>query len=132
MLRKSVVSAIGLFLILVSCHSAHAQSSQWNFLGSATVDGANDHDTIRVGKSSGYYRTIQLRVRGGTVVFQRVVVRFANGTSQEIPVRYTIPSGGSTRAIDLSGDKRYIQALDLWYSKAHWATRPKVSLYAAR
>ena len=56
----------------------------------------------------------------------------SNGTHEEIPIRAHIPDGGHTRAIDLPGDRRMIQSVDLWYSKGNWSRRPKVSLYGAR
>jgi hypothetical protein len=31
--------------------------------------------------------------------------------------------------IDLPGDRRVIQSVDLWYSKDKWTRRPKVALY---
>ena len=55
-----------------------------------------------------------------------------NGTQEEIPIRARIPNGGQTRAIDLPGERRMIESVDLWYSKDHWSRRPKVSLYGIR
>jgi hypothetical protein len=102
------------------------------YLGKASVNGAVDHDSIRVGASSGAYRAIQLRVSGGAIRFDRVIVRYGNGTQEELAIRSLIPAGGKTRIIDLPGDRRVIQSVDLWYAKANWATRPRVSLYGVR
>ena len=96
------------------------------------VDGSVDHDSIKVGRSDGDFRAIQLRVSDGAINFERVVVRYGNGTQEEIPIRAHIPDGGHTRAIDLPGDRRMIQSVDLWYSRGNWSRRPKVSLYGAR
>jgi len=101
-------------------------------LGDARVDGARDRDSITVGRSSGAFRAIQLRVHGGAVNFDRVVVRYGNGTQEELQIRNRIESGGRTRIIDLPGDRRIIQSVELWYSKDTWRTRPKVSLYGVR
>ncbi len=73
---------------------------------------------------------IQLRVSGGAVNFDRVIVRYGNETMEEIQVR--IPNGGRTRIIDLPGDRRIIRSVDLWYSKDRWTRRPTVSLYGIR
>ena len=126
---KWVVSFV---LVLAFCTSVYAQRGRWTYLGDSHVDGSVDHDSIRVGRSDGSFRAIRLRVSGAAINFERVIVRFGNGTQQEIPIRSRIPDGGQTRAIDLPGERRMIQSLDLWYSKDHWSRRPKVTLYGMR
>jgi hypothetical protein len=96
------------------------------------VDGAADHDSIKVGRSDGAFRAIQLRISGGAINFERVIVRFGNGTQEEIPIRSRIPDGGQTRVIDLPGERRMIQSVDIWYGKDNWRRRPKVTLYGLR
>jgi hypothetical protein len=132
MLNRTTRFAAAFVAILLIAGTVSAQYSRWVRLGSAHVDGRIDHDNIRVGISDGAFRAIQLRVHGGRVIFQRVTIRYGNGQLEELPVRFTIPSGGRTRAIDLPGDRRIIQSVDIWYSKAHWATRPTVTLYGLR
>ncbi len=104
----------------------------WTLLGQTTVNGARDRDRIGIGRSEGRFESIQLRVTGGPVEFQRVIVNYANGTNQEIEVRDLIPAGGQTRAIDLRGDERTISSVDFVYGKANWrrGSMPRVSLYA--
>ncbi len=122
-----------LFFLVVSCALAYPQRGPRSvFLGRASVDGRLDHDTIPVGKGAGPLRAIQLRVVGGTVEFHRVVVRYGNGTAEVLRVNSVIPSGGQTRPIGLAGNRRAIRSVDLWYGKAHWRTRPIVSLFGIR
>ena len=123
--------AISFVLVLAFYTSAYARE-RWTYLGDSHVDGSVDHDSIKVGRSDGGFRAIQLRVSDGAINFERVVVRFGNGTQEDIPIRAHIPNGGKTRAIDLPGDRRMIESVDLWYSKGNWSRRPKVSLYGAR
>lgn len=127
--RKLAVSVV---LVLAFCTSLYAQRGRWTYLGDSHVDGSVDHDSIKVGRSDGSFRAIRLRVSGGAINFERVIVRFGNGTREEIPIRARIPDGGQTRAIDLPGERRMIQSVDLWYSKDHWSRRPKVTLYGIR
>jgi hypothetical protein len=68
-------------------------------------------------------------VRGGAVKFDHVVVEFANDQRETLPIRYTVRSGGQTRAIDLPGQRRDIKYVELWYEKAHWNTKPEVQLF---
>jgi hypothetical protein len=130
-LKKSLLSTIAVLFVLAFSVSLYAQG-EWAYLGNAHVDGGQDHDNIHVGRHDGRFRAIQLRVSGGEIFFERVVVHFGNGTQEELVVRDRIPSGGSTRAIDLPGDRRVIESVELWYGKGRWEHRPKVSLYGIR
>jgi hypothetical protein len=133
MLKKHVVVAVGLLLALVFSTSAYAQyGGRWDYLGSAHVDGQQDHDNIKVGRHDGRFRAIQLRVSGGEIFFERVLVHYGNGQTEELAIRDRIPPGGATRAIDLPGDRRVIESVELWYGKARWEHRPKVSLFGLR
>jgi hypothetical protein len=132
MLKKQKLWMLGLCLVVASCTSLYAQRAHMVHLGDASVDGARDRDTINVGRHAGAFRAIQLRVHGGAVNFDRVIVRYGNGTQEELQIRSTIPSGGQTRIIDLPGERRIIQSVDFWYGKANWRTRPRVSLYGVR
>jgi hypothetical protein len=123
---------IGLLVILALCTSVYARGGHWTYLGDSHVDGTVDHDRIKVGRSDGTFRAIQLRISGGAINFDRVVVRYGNGTQEEIPVRARIPDGESTRVMDLPGERRIIESVDLWYGKDKWSHRPKVSLYGVR
>jgi len=103
----------------------------WALLGQTTVDGQRDRDRISIGRAEGRFQSIQLRVVGAPVEFQRVIVNYANGTNEEVEVRERIPAGGQTRAIDLRGNERAISSVDFLYGKGTWrpSARPRVSLY---
>jgi hypothetical protein len=136
MSTSRITRIIWAFLLLMSVgHAAFAQGARrWVLLGETTVDGQRDRDTISIGRSEGTFRSIQLRVFGAPVEFQRVVVRFANGTSEELEFRDYIPAGGQTRAIDLRGNDRVIGSVEFLYSKARWrqGARPRVALYGEK
>ncbi len=132
MLKKRALWTIGVLLVFAFSVSLYAQEGRWNYLGSAHVDGNQDHDNIKVGRHDGRFRAIQLRVSDGAIEFDRVVVHFGDGSHEELVIRDRIPSGGRTRAIDLPGERRTIESVELWYSKGRWEHRPKVSLYGIR
>ena len=124
---------LGILLLLLAASTSYSQAGPRSvFLGSASVDGKFDRDTIHVGRSAGPFRSLQLRVNGGPVRVQRLVVRYGDGTREELGVYSVIPSGGRTRPILLSGYRRSIRSVDLWYGKAQWRTRPVVSLHGIR
>ena len=131
-MKKYFLGLMGLVVLLGLATSLQAQRQRWAFLGEAHVDGRMDHDSIRVGLADGKFRAIQFRVNGGEVEFDRVVVHFGNGQQERLDIRQRIPSGGRTQAIDLPGDRRVIESVELWYSKANWHRRPRVGLYGLR
>jgi hypothetical protein len=135
MIKRKNVWLLSLLVSLAFAASIYAQGEyrgRWAYLGNAHVDGQNDHDNIHVGMHDGKFRAIQLRVSGGAIDFQRVVVHFGNGSQEELIFRERIPSGGRTRPLDLPGDRRVIESVELWYSKESWHRRPKVDLYGIR
>ena len=99
MLKRIVLASIAL-LFALALTSVRTQAQEV-FLGDAHVDGGNDHDSIHVGKHDGRFRAIQLRVEGGEVFFERVVVHFHDGSHEELVVRDRIPAGGQTRGTAL-------------------------------
>ncbi len=134
-IRKSF-RIIGLLFLLGSLSFvADAQGrgqGRWQYLGQSNVDGRADHDNIRV-NAGGAFRSIQLQVSGGTIEFNRVVVHFENGADVEVSVRDQIRAGGKTRAIDLPGDRRRIQSVEVWYERGNWGRRrPSLRLYGMR
>ena len=132
MLKKWIRLTVAILFVLAFSVSLYAQEGRWDYLGNAHVDGGQDHDNIHVGRHDGRFRAIQLRVSGGGIYFERVVVHFGNGSQEELLLRDHIPSGRSTRAIDLPGERRVIESVELWYGKNKWEHRPKVSLYGIR
>ena len=131
---------LGLLLIMGGSDIASAQRSnysrppapgRWVLLGQAQVDGRTDHDRIHVGPGRGRFQRVQIRVDRAPIEFQRVVVHYANGRSEELNIRQRIPAGGQTRAIDLRGDERNIDSVEFFYSRDRWnaARAPRVRLY---
>jgi len=132
MISRKAISAVGLLVLLFGFSvTTNAQPGVWQGLGSANVDGARDHDIIRV-NARGAFTALQLGIRRGDIEFQRVVVHFENGGEQELQVRDRIRAGGKTRVIDLNGNRRRIQSVEFWYGKSDWRTRPRVSLWGRR
>jgi hypothetical protein len=122
----------GLALTLLSVPTASAQ--RWSYLGEANVDGSADHDRIHVGESKGAFRRIQILVQNSAIDFDRLVVHYSNGTQYPVAITARIPAGGRTRAIDLPGDHRSIESVEVWYRKGNWASgaKPKMRLMGIR
>ncbi|HEV8597949.1 MAG TPA: hypothetical protein VGQ69_01160 [Gemmatimonadales bacterium] len=89
--------------------------ADWVLLGQRAVNDRADHDVIMVTAARGDFSKIKITVQRASVDFHRVVVHFGNGGKQEIELRHTIPAGGESRAIDLTGDDRVIRSVEFWY-----------------
>ncbi|MGC2614285.1 MAG: hypothetical protein WA354_09670 [Terracidiphilus sp.] len=134
MQRKTSVLILALIVAIGISAMAHAgpQAGGWMVLGQSHVDGKSDHDKIKCG-DTGTFRAIQLRVSGSAVQFDKVIVRYGNGQSEEIALRNQIPAGGKSRDIDLPGARRAIDRVEFWYQKASWGNnRPTVTLFGIR
>jgi len=139
-IRKSLFAAAVAVLVISLYAPSNAQRSpddrryhgRWMFLGQSRVDGNRDHDLVPVNANGGF-RAIQLRVSGGPIEFNRVVVHFENGNDHEVEVRDRIRSGGQTRPIDLPGDRRRIRGVEVWYGQGNWGRRrPTLRVYGMR
>jgi hypothetical protein len=129
MRRRKTISAP--FLLLAAIVSpAQAQPGQWQYLGEANVDGAADHDMIRVSNRTAF-RAIRIRVENSAVTFDRVIVHYGNGQAIPIQIARTITAGNRTRVIDLPGERRYIDSVEFFYRRGNWnnSRKPKVRLF---
>jgi len=94
-----------------------AEAASWTRLGTTRVNGRLDRDVIRVGAGRGTFRQLRLRVRGNSLRFFDLTVRYGNGSIDRLPVRSFIPQGGYTRAIDLRGRDRFIRDIIFTYGR---------------
>jgi hypothetical protein len=124
--RRSLLA--GLFVAATALAPLQAYAASWVTLGSRTVNLFNDHDTIRVGLSSGVFSKIRLSVSGNAVFLRDLHVTFGNGTSTDVPVRFMFLPGTSTRVIDLPGAARFIRRIDMTYNRLPIGGRATVTV----
>ena len=127
--KRTLAVMAAVLLVLSLSESSFAKG--WEYLGEAHVDGQADHDKIKVGKSEGRFRALQLRVDFVAIEFKHVVVHYSNGTSEEVQVKQRIRAGGSTRDIDLAGRDRSVESVEIWYERGNYGRRqrPRVRLF---
>jgi hypothetical protein len=130
MLRKHFRHTIAGLLALAFATCLFARGEFWDFLGYTQVDSSQDHGRIQITRRDVHFRTIQLRVSGEAIFFDRLVVHFGDGTSQECAVSGRL-LGGSNYVIELLGE-RSLESVELWYYKQPWGHNPRVSVYGAR
>jgi hypothetical protein len=131
MIRKRFRYTFAWLLALAFATSLVARGQFWNFLGYTQVDSSQDHGRIQITRRDVHFRTIQLRVSGEAIFFDRLVVHFDDGTSQELMVSGRISPGGRNYIIDLLGE-RSLESVELWYYKEPRGHNPRVSLYGVR
>jgi len=129
MLPKHSPHIITGLLALAFATSLFARGQFWDFLGYTQVDSSQDHGRILITRRDVHSRTIQLRVSGEAIFFDRLVVHFVDGTSQELVVSDRILPG--TRNFVLLRE-RFLESIELWYYKEPWGHNPRVSLYGVR
>ncbi len=141
MLRRTFVASLGFAIAAAAATlgSADIASAQrgpggrpgtWNLLGTQKVGFNVDRDVIRVGRQEGRFRAIKLRVIGNDIELLDLKVIYANGQPDDLAVRQFLRKGSETRAIDLKGDRRSIQEIQLVYkSKPSFKGRATVEVY---
>jgi hypothetical protein len=116
-------------LLALSCVSPLlARGQAWAFLGYTQVDRQQDHSNVHVNRRDCFFRTIRLRV-SEAIFFDRVVVHFGNGSSQELIISERILPEAGNYVINLPGEPRVLESVDLWYYQEPWGRDPRVSLY---
>jgi hypothetical protein len=88
---------------------------EWVRLGCKDVRFLIDRDTIKVGRQEGRFAALRLKVRRAPVEMFSLRVTFGNGSRMDLPVREFIPPGGNSRAIDLPGNNRGIDRIEMIY-----------------
>jgi hypothetical protein len=131
MRREHFRHIIAGLLALAFASSLLAGGQFWDFLGYTQVSSSQDHGRIQVSRRDVHFHTIQLRVRGEAIFFDRVVIHFDDGTSRQLIVSDRISPGARNYVIDLLGE-RSLESVELWYYKEPWGHNPNVSLYGIR
>jgi hypothetical protein len=131
MTQKHFRHTLAGLLALAFATSLLARGQFWDFLGYTQVEGSQGYGRIQITRRDVQFRTIQLRVSGEAIFFDRLVVHFDDGTSQELVVSDRISPGGKNYVTDLLGE-RSLENVELWYYKEPWGHTPTVSLYGVR
>jgi len=91
------------------------ERERWELLGSRQVGFVTDRDTIRVGSEKGKYQQILLVVQKADIHLDSITVVFGNGQRQMIRVDDNLRDGERTRTLDLQGESRWIDRIEMIY-----------------
>jgi hypothetical protein len=130
MLTKRITQLLVCLVGFANTIPLPARGQVWDFLGDKQIDRTRDHDRIQVTRRTGTFHVLQLRV-SDAIFFDRVVVHFGDGTSEELALRGRIWPGGENHIIGLSGERRMVESVELWYYKEPWEHQPRVLLYGS-
>jgi len=130
MKRTIILTAAAAATVVVAISPAAAQYARWNERGWRTVaytrvDG-RDTDTIRM---RGHVRERRIRVCAinQPLNLRDFDIRYQNGGHQNVNTRAVLRAGTCTRAVDLRGNRRDINAVRLRYAPIYRsALRPYV------
>jgi hypothetical protein len=104
-------------------------SSGWTLLGERTVSGGADKDFIRVSERRGPFTRLMMVVEEGDIRMDKIIITYENGRKHSPKVRHEFREGQRTRAIDLTGDVRGIQEIELRYGNLDRGATARVQIW---
>lgn len=113
-IRQIIVTYVAQGPVRIEFHGDAAPLTRWEELGCKSVGLVLDRDVIRVGRRE-RFKSIRLRVEGNEIEMLDFSVIYGNGARHTFPVRAYIADGGSTKPLDLKGDARGIDRIELIY-----------------
>ncbi|HEY7670041.1 MAG TPA: hypothetical protein VH852_05320 [Hyphomicrobium sp.] len=114
---------------ILDVYGERARAENWELLGKQSVGFGVDRDVIRVGRREGRFEKIALEVTENDVQIINLRVFFHRGPPQDVAVREFIRAGGRTRPLDLVGDDRTIDRIELVYrSRPGFGTRGRATI----
>jgi hypothetical protein len=123
-------------LAFVSTDSAEAgrrrggwNNKGWVKLGERKVNGRADRDSIAVGRRDGKFSKLTIAVEDDDLELLGLKVHFANGQDFDPQVKHYFRENDKTRVIDLPGDARVIQRIDLTYRNVGRGGRAVVQVW---
>jgi hypothetical protein len=128
-MRRILLAALAAATTVTAIAPAAAQYGRWNDRGWRTVaytrvDG-RDSDTIRV-RGHIRERSIRLCAINAPLHLRDFDIRFENRQRQDVNTRAVLRAGTCTRAVDLRGNRRDIDAVRLRYEPIYRASQRPV------
>ncbi len=117
-------------VVVSESHAGEAGEPGWQPLGSRTVHGRNDHDTIKVGSTGTQVSKLRFEVKGSALEMYNVVVVFGNGSKFSPDTRLVFSKGEESRVIDLPGETRNIKEIKFHYGNLPRGGKAHVKIFA--
>jgi hypothetical protein len=114
-LKQVVVTYRALGPVQVNVYGEPSETSRWVELGCKSVGFAIDRDVVRLNRQEGAFKSIRLRVIGNRIDMYDLRVVYGNGAPDDLRVRTVIPDRGQTPPIDLRGERRALDRIEMIY-----------------
>ncbi len=117
-MRSLLITLVFSLLFVGSTRSAEADRwdpKGWVKLGEQRVNGRVDRDRITVGRHEGRFTKLTIVVEDSDIELLDLDVKFVGGQTWNPRVRHYFRQNARSRVIDLPGDERVIQYIDLKY-----------------
>ncbi len=131
---KNVSNALLAIVLIVGMSSFDSGinliDKDWKRIGSKKVNFKIDKDVIYVGAKDGRFNKLKLVVSGGSINMHKMMVRYANGNTEEVQLRHKFSKLSSSRVIDLKGKNRFIKQIYFIYDTKNVSRRKaKIHVY---
>ncbi len=108
-------------------------NNTWKEIGEVKANYGGDHDAIFVQGPFDDFRKVKLKVSSADVNMQRMVITYDNGGKDEIPLKFVIREGETSRVIDLKGGKRSLRKIEFWFdTKGRFSGKARVTVFGRR
>jgi hypothetical protein len=88
------------------------EAGDWTLIGQRNIDFSREQETIDIA-SERRFRTLRVEVKGGPVHVSSMVVTFGDGSTFSPQLRSDFVEGSESRAIDLPGEGRRIERIQI-------------------
>lgn len=107
-------------------------SRGWTLIGERTVSGGADKDFIQVSERRGPFTKLMMVVEEGDIRMDKIIITYENGRKHSPTVNHQFREGQRTRAIDLQGEARGIQEIELRYGNLVRGGTARVQIWGRR
>ena len=118
MFRRLLIAALALCALGPATAQAQGKGDQWVLIGTKVVNLKVDNDRIDVTTAKGRFKAIRLVAKRSGVTISRVSVTYSNCAVHNEVRKINLLAGERTRPIDLRGDERFVDHIDLVYQTA--------------
>lgn len=109
------LALLSLAVFVLTPATVQAQKvGRWEKLGEQTASASVEKDVIDC-SNKGLFTAIKFRAERAPVSFIRVLVRYANGSTDNLKFDQTIRAGEESPLLDLRGNKRAIKQIEIHY-----------------
>ena len=113
--RRAMGAALALAAFVGPLDDASAHRGGWDVLGEKRVGIGLDRDVIELERRDGRFDALKLQVRNGNIMLLGMTIVYGNGVRQDFRAGVFMRDGAETQAIDLKGESRFLQRVELRY-----------------